>query len=330
MDKFNLFNNKNFLINKMNFINKNIRFILLLINLSILNFTFPQICHAYPVFAQQAYESPREATGKIVCANCHLAQKPIELKVPQAVLPDTVFETQVTIPYQKGIQQIAASGTKAPLNVGAVLIFPEGFKLAPKDRLTEDLKSKTKGVFIQPYSKVKQNILVVGPILGDKNQEITFPILSPDPAQDKNVHFLNYPVYAGGNRGRGQVYPSGEKSNNSVYTSTVGGKIMLIETPDQKKVNIDIQTQTGGIVRQTVPSGLILNVKVNDVVKVDQPITYDPNVGGFGQTETEIILQNPNRIKGMVIFFLAITITQVLLVIKKKQFEKVQAAEMNF
>jgi apocytochrome f len=53
-------------------------------------------------------------------------------------------------------------------------------------------------------------------------------------------------------------------------------------------------------------------------------------VGGFGQTETEIILQNPNRIKGMIAFFFTVTVAQILLVLKKKQFEKVQAAEMNF
>ena len=44
---------------------------------------------AFPIFAQQNYENPREATGRIVCANCHLAQKPAEIEVPQAVLPDT-------------------------------------------------------------------------------------------------------------------------------------------------------------------------------------------------------------------------------------------------
>ena len=30
--------------------------------------------------------------------SCHLAQKPVEIEVPQAVLPDTVFETVVSIP----------------------------------------------------------------------------------------------------------------------------------------------------------------------------------------------------------------------------------------
>ena len=30
--------------------------------------------HAYPIFAQQNYENPREANGRIVCANCHLEE----------------------------------------------------------------------------------------------------------------------------------------------------------------------------------------------------------------------------------------------------------------
>merc|ERR1711907_170336 len=135
-------------------------------------FFFPKVSYAYPVFAQNAYQNPREATGRIVCANCHLAQKPTEIEVPQAVLPVTVFETVVSVPYDTSVKQLSATGTPASLNVGAVLIMPEGFKLAPKDRLSDDLKAKTKGVFVQPYSKTKPNILVVGPINGDKNQEI--------------------------------------------------------------------------------------------------------------------------------------------------------------
>jgi len=99
---------------------------------------FPKVSYAYPVFAQNAYQNPREATGRIVCANCHLAQKPTEIEVPQAVLPDTVFETVVNIPYDLSKKQITAGGTKGSLNVGAVVILPEGFKLAPKDRLSDE------------------------------------------------------------------------------------------------------------------------------------------------------------------------------------------------
>jgi apocytochrome f len=291
---------------------------------------FPKVSYAYPVFAQNAYENPREATGRIVCANCHLAQKPVEIEVPQAVLPDTVFQAVVSVPYDTSVKQVTATGSRGSLNVGAVLILPEGFKLAPKDRLTDEIKAKTKGVFIQPYSKDRSNILVVGPIAGAKNREIVFPILAPDPAQDSTVNFLNYPVYVGGNRGRGQVYPSGEKSNNTFVTSTVAGQVTSIEAGEKGKKTIFVESASGESIKQAIPAGLDISVKVNDVVKADQPLTLDPNVGGFGQSETEIVLQNPNRVKGMIAFFFTVTIAQVLLVLKKKQFEKVQAAEMNF
>jgi apocytochrome f len=292
----------------------------------------PKVSYAYPVFAQNAYQNPREATGRIVCANCHLAQKPVEIEVPQAVLPDTVFEAVVSIPYDTSVKQITGGGTKGTLNVGSVLILPEGFQLAPKDRLSDEIKAKTKGVFIQPYSKEKTNILVVGPIAGDKKgvlREIVFPVLSPDPAQNKDVNFLNYPVYVGGNRGRGQVYPTGEKSNNNAFTSTAAGQITSIEPGEKGKTTVVVATANGDV-SQTIPAGLTLAVKVKDTVKLDQPLTLDPNVGGFGQEETEIVLQNPNRVKGMIVFFFTVTLAQILLVLKKKQFEKVQAAEMNF
>ena len=67
-----------------------------------------------------------------------------------------------------------------------------------------------------------------------------------------------------------------------------------------------------------------------EVVKQDQPLNNNPNVGGFGQAETEVVLQDANRIYGYVAFCFSVIITQTMLVFKKKQFEKVQLAEMNF
>jgi apocytochrome f len=151
----------------------------------------PTISNAFPIFAQQAYENPREATGRIVCANCHLAQKPVEIEVPQGVLPDTVFSAEVQIPYDLAVKQVTGDGTRGPLNVGAVLVLPEGFTLAPKDRLSEELKEETKGVTISTYSASKPNILVVGPIPGDKHQKVVFPILSPIQQRIKTYILLN-------------------------------------------------------------------------------------------------------------------------------------------
>jgi apocytochrome f len=287
--------------------------------------------NAYPIFAQQNYATPREATGRIVCANCHLAQKPVELEIPQSVLPDTVFEAVVKIPYDKQIKQVLANGKKGDLNVGAVLILPEGFQLAPPDRIPEEMKTKVGKLYFQPYSPNQKNILVVGPVAGKTYSEMVFPILSPDPEKDKTANYLKYSVYLGGNRGRGQVYPDGSKSNNTVYTASTTGKIVEIN-PVEKKGGFEviIETASGDKVTDKIPPGPELLVKVGQDVKADQPITNNPNVGGFGQAETEIVLQNPARIQGLLVFFSFVLLTQIFLVLKKKQFEKVQLAEMNF
>ena len=302
---------------------------LILSSLYNLYFIVPQ-AYAFPIYAQQSYENPREATGRIVCANCHLAQRNIQLEVPKSVLPNTVFEATVTIPYNVENKQILGSGKKGNLNIGAVLILPDGFKIAPKELIPDEIKQKTKNVYIQPYSTNNSNILVVGPMPSNPSQTITFPILSPDPAKDKNVHFLKYPIYAGGNRGRGQVYPSGDKSNNNPILSPTNGKISSITKLDNEDYQINIETTDGKDFLETIPKSFELQVKEGDSVTTNQFLTQDPNVGGFGQNETEIVLQSPNRVKGMILFFIVISVAQTLFVIKKKQWEKVQASEMNF
>lgn len=308
---------------------KNSLSLLLLTFFSSFLLLFPQQSTAFPIYAQQAYENPREANGRIVCANCHLAQKPTEIESPTSILPDTVFETVVKIPYDTTKKQILGNGQKGGLNVGAVVILPEGFKLAPKNRLEESLKAKTKGVFITPYSATKENILVVGPIAGEKNQEIIFPILSPNPEKQKNVFYVKYPIYVGANRGRGQVYPAGDKTNNNMFTAAATGKIQEIKQND-KNIEIAILSSAGDIKTQSIPKELDLIVKENQVVQLDQPLTVNPNVGGFGQTETEVVLQDPLRIYGYLAFCFSVIITQSMLVFKKKQFEKVQIAELDF
>lgn len=285
---------------------------------------------AYPIFAQNAYSTPREATGRIVCANCHLAKKPVDIEVPHEVFPDTVFEAVAKIPYDTKIQQVLANGKKGGLNVGAVLILPEGFGLAPTDRIPEEMKEKVKGLYFQPYNANNKNILVIGPIAGAKNQEIPFPVLSPNPETDKTIHYLKYPIYLGGNRGRGQLYPDGSKSNNNIFTASSEGTIGNIEIGKKGVRILTIQQAGGSEVTQQIPAGPELTVSIGDTIKVDQTLTKNPNVGGFGQGETEVVLQNPIRVILLIVFFVSVIFTQVLLVLKKKQFEKVQLAEMNF
>ena len=285
---------------------------------------------AYPIFAQENYSNPREANGRIVCANCHLAQKPVEIEVPQSVLPDTVFEAIVKIPCDQQVKQVLGNGKKGQLNVGAVVILPEGFSIAPAERIPPELKEKVGNLYPQPYSDSQKNIVVVGPVPGKLYSEMVFPLLSPDPAKDKKLSYLKYPIYFGGNRGRGQVYPDGSRSNNTVYSASTSGKIsQIVPTGKKGGFEVYIDTTNGEQVIEKIPPGPDLIVKTGQSIQPEQPLTNNPNVGGFGQQETEIVLQNPARIQGLIIFLAAIVATQVFLVLKKKQFEKVQLAQMD-
>lgn len=295
----------------------------------------PQAAAAYPFWAQQTYpETPRQPNGLIVCANCHLAAKPTEVEVPQSVLPDTVFEAVVKIPYDTNAQQVLSDGSKGGLNVGAVLMLPEGFKIAPPERVPEEMKEKVGDLFFQPYREDQENVVIVGPIPGDQYQEIVFPVLSPNPGTDKNIHFGKYAVHVGGNRGRGQVYPTGEKSNNSIYNASAAGTITNIAKVEDEdgnsKYEVTINTEAGETVVDAIPAGPDLIVSEGQAVKAGEALTNNPNVGGFGQDDAEIVLQSATRIRWLLAFVAAIMLSQVLLVLKKKQVEKVQAAEMNF
>ena len=281
---------------------------------------------AYPFWAQQNYASPREATGKIVCANCHLAKKLTQVEVPQAVFPDTVFKAEVKIPYDARVQQVAGDGSTTGLNVGAVVMLPEGFRLAPPERLSEELKEETAGIYYTQYSDTQPNILLVGPLPGDQHQTIVFPVLSPDPATDSAIHFGKYSIHVGGNRGRGQVYPTGEKSNNNLFTAPAAGTVSAISVGENGASLVEIATPDGKV-SETIPAGPTLKVAVGDVLAAGAPLTNDPNVGGFGQVDAEVVLQNPVRIYGLLALFALVALAQILLVLKKRQVEKVQAAE---
>jgi apocytochrome f len=119
------------------------------------------------------------------------------------------------------------------------------------------------------------------------------------------------------------------KTNNNVFYAVLSGKIQEIKLTE-KNFEVTIAGSNGDSKTQIIPKELEMIVKENQIVTQDQPLTINPNVGGFGQTDKEIVLQDPLRIYGFLAFSLSVIITQSMLVFKKKQFEKVQIAELDF
>ncbi|CAN6908259.1 unnamed protein product [Brassica oleracea] len=127
----------------------------------------------------------------------------------------------------------------------------------------------------------------------------------------------------GENRGRGQIYPDGSKSNNTVYNATAGGIISKILRKEKGGYEITIvDASNERQVIDIIPRGLELLVSEGESIKLDQPLTSNPNVGGFGQGDAEIVLQDPLRVQGLLFFLGSVVLAQIFLVLKKKQFEK--------
>ena len=140
------------------------------------------------------------------------------------------------------------------------------------------------------------------------------------------------PLLRGGEGGgRGQIYLDGSKSNNNVYNATAAGIVNKIIRKERGGYEITIvDASDGREVIDIIPPGPELLVSEGESIKLDQPLTSNPNVGGFGQGDAEIVLQDPLRVQGLLFFLASIILAQIFLVLKKKQFEKVQLSEMNF
>ena len=115
-----------------------------------------------------------------------------------------------------------------------------------------------------------------------------------------------------------------------MYSASSTGTITQISNRDKGGFEVTIEAADGAKVVDVVPSGPTLIISKGDTIKADQPLTNNPNVGGFGQADAEVVLQDPTRLTGLILFFGSVVIAQIFLVLKKKQFEKVQLAEMNF
>jgi len=121
-----------------------------------------------------------------------------------------------------------------------------------------------------------------------------------------------------------------KKSNVNIYTAPQSGQISSIKEGEKGNRIITITNSEGKDIETIIPKGLDIIAKENQIIKFEDPLTLNPNAGGFGQEETELVLQNSNRIFGYLAFCFFVLLTQVFLILKKKQFEKVQAAELNF
>ncbi|KAH0863788.1 hypothetical protein HID58_080999 [Brassica napus] len=95
--------------------------------------------------------------------------------------------------------------------------------------------------------------------------------------------------------------------------------LVTIHSSDCKRDNKQNFMEKGGYEITIVDAS---NERQGESIKLDQPLTSNPNVGGFGQGDAEIVFQDPLRVQGLLFFLGSVVLAQIVLVLKKKQFEK--------
>jgi len=108
-------------------------------------------------------------------------------------------------------RQLSSGGELAPLNVGGVIALPEGFTTV----------SASDSTLTQVFNADHKNAVVFGP---ERSQQYSSVVISCQ-AEEPDLPYLKYPLVVGGNRGRGQIYPDGELSNNNSFRSQSSGVI---------------------------------------------------------------------------------------------------------
>lgn len=270
----------------------------------------PRQAWAFPAFAQQLYASPIDATGKAVCSNCHLAEAPIRLSGPSAVFASSIFDLLIEIPTLLSAQQVSPSGDPVALNVGGVVVLPEGFGKA---------QSADSNAF-EPFSAAEPSAYVFGPLPAADYATAVLSVLTPADASS-----LSYPLVVAGNRGRGQLYPDGSPSNNGGFRSACSGWTGRVHI-SREGTNLACWTQQATLQLTRLPAGVDLigrrSCQLGARISIDTVLASNPNVGGVGQSEVSLVLQSRQRLGYYVQVVAAIAATQLALVLKKKQYER--------
>jgi apocytochrome f len=325
---------------------------------------------SYPVYAQQLYAKPRSKDGTIVCANCHLVSNSVGVGGRKVVGYDDAlfvgvrlagYDNSAEVANPRGLGGVAQGREWSSLRgaaegaLGGVVVLPEGFKVLPKERLSGEVQSTVKGLFVQPWGLGGGqgsgfSAFVVGPVKGvtrplgtphfPSGRDLLFPILTPQSDQEEGgLYFGCCPVYVGAVRGRGQVYPSGVKSSANGFEPLTGGKVVAV-APQRGRL-VKVLVERGAVGRDSSGSSGLREVRSFGgglVVKIDETLSgggksvmlVGSNNGGFGQGATYVYLQGVNRVQFASGIGILGGISQVFLVSKKKQFEKVQGAERIF
>jgi apocytochrome f len=132
-------------------------------------------------------------------------------------------------------------------------------------------------------------------------------------------------LYLGANRGRGQLYPDGSISNLSLRKTEVFGACQAVTYLTKRYGSVVHIVHPGGVwLAHLLPGQAIEPIIGPHMLSHSESLLARTlNLGGFGLAEVALSIQVPSNLKRFIGLMLLIQATQLLLLNKKKQYERI-------
>lgn len=211
----------------------------------------------------------------------------------------------VNIPVAVETYQVNAGGSAEGLQVGLAVVLPNGSHLIKESRDGNQFKVFNEG-------RDGDNAYIAGPIPANTFGTIAFDVIAPASGNTPSTS-----VVVGANRGRGQLYPDGSWSNVNQVPMSASGVVIRINK-DRKANGLALTSEArvkgnevSHVVQHLPPgAGFFKSFRVGHWASRDAAFTSNPNRGGFGQSESELVVHGPYRLTDYIWVFTTITLAQ--------------------
>jgi apocytochrome f len=132
-------------------------------------------------------------------------------------------------------------------------------------------------------------------------------------------------LYLGANRGRGQLYPDGSLSNLTLRKAEVSSICTGVSYLVKRYGSVvHLLVHGSGVKLVHLLPGQAVEPVVGPrmLSQVDTLLGRTLNLGGFGLGEVALSIQSPDNLKRFLSLMVLLQVTQLLLLNKKKQYER--------
>lgn len=132
-------------------------------------------------------------------------------------------------------------------------------------------------------------------------------------------------LYIGANRGRGQLYPDGSLSNLTLRKAEVNGMCFGVTYLVKRYGSVVHFVHASGVKLVHLLPGQAVEPFIGPRMpsQAETLVGRTLNLGGFGLGEVALSIQSPANLKRFIAIMALLQVTQLLLLNKKKQYERI-------